>query len=335
MPEGKGGVSTPGAPLYTGLRPLRTFCMLSIVAYHTSWSWEDDPDPLLGVAFGLTTLQVILCSLVAGSSREPALSSFVQRRARRLLRPWLLWSVFYLVVQIAESLRYGHEWDARIEPSAWLIGGSGHLWFLPYGFVVSVLALLATRACRGRLAVRGACVAALSGSVLLLFAEVLGRSLQPPPPLRVWLEGLPALAFGVAIGRALSIRDLSKQRLLLVGTSLVALLPLLLGSHVVSSSHLWPRYAVAVPLACLGFTIPFPEFRLLTWLAEVNMGVYLVHMFALQVTKQSAWLVQTGGLLHVASVYLLSVAIISTLPLLLWVLRGQRSAHEQSTMQAS
>ena len=332
MGDGGEGAPSSRAPLYTGLRPLRTFCMLSIVAYHTSWSLEKEPDPLLGVSFGLTTLQVVLCALVARGSREPVLSTFVQRRARRLLRPWILWSALYIGLQILQSIQLGNEWSDRLVPSRWLRGGSFHLWFLPYGFAASLLALLATRACRGHLAARGACIASMLGALLLLLAQVSASFLQPSPPLDLWLDGLPAVAFGVAIGRALSIRELPRQRALLAGIAAVSLLPLLLGSYLVPSSHLWPGYAIAVPLACLGFSIPFPEFRVLTWLAGVNMGVYLVHIIALHLVDRVEWLLGASDLLRVIAVYLLSVALVSLPPLLLKRLRGQISVRIRSTL---
>ena len=284
--------------------------MLSIVAHHVRWTEDVPPEPLLGVSFGLNTLQVILCALVARGSREPELRPFAARRTRRLIRPWLVWSGVYIAVKILQSLRYGHPWDDQLNAGMWLVGGSFHLWFLPYGFAVSFLALGAKRLFRGERASAGAVICGAVGAALQLFNRACEEAIRPPAPFDLWLDGLPAVGFGVAVGCALSVKSPARKCFLLLLISTFALLPLAVGGMIAATSDLWARYAVAVPLACVGFVVPFPEISTLRWLAERNMGVYVVHTLALQLIDRLDMLEGAGDATRIASVYAASVAMI-------------------------
>ena len=290
--------------MYTGLRPVRTLCMLSIVAYHVRWSASAATEPLLGISFGLTTLQVILCALVARGAQEVPASSFLRRRAARLLRPWLIWSLVYLAVRVAQSARYGHGWDDQLEPSMVLVGGAFHLWFLPYGFAASAAAWGLLRLTRGPRALGGAIAGAMLGGATLLVSSASSATLQPWPPLNLWLDGLPAVFFGVAIGRALSLEGARRRRAMLLLIVAAAVVPVWLGGGWLPWSQLWARYAVAVPLAVVGFLWRAPSSRLLTWLAERNMGVYVVHILVLQAVDRVSVLHGAPDALRILTVYI-------------------------------
>lgn len=301
--------------VFTGLRPVRTVCMLSIVAYHVRWSASEATEPLLGVSFGLTTLQVILCALVARGAREVSTGPFLKRRAVRLLRPWLIWSLVYVAVKVAQSLRYGHGWDDQLGASMWLVGGAFHLWFLPYGFAASAAAFGLLRLTRGSWASRGAVLAASMALVSLMTSTLSRSALDPWPPLDLWLDGLPAVFFGVAIGRALSVRDPRRRRALLLLTAGVSLAPLAVGAWWFPWSQLWARYAVAVPLAVVGFQWRLPNSKVLAWLAERNMGVYVVHILVLQAADRMSVLQGAPDAVRILAVYAGSLALVVGLDL--------------------
>lgn len=297
--------------VFTGLRVVRTVAMLSIVAYHVLWSPDQEPDPIFGVAFGLSTLQVVMCALIARRSTAPTPRDFVPRRAARLLLPWIFWSVVYIAVKVLLALRYGHAWWSPFEWSMVIAGGSFHLWFLSYGFVASLVVLFATRACEGNRARMAIPVAGVAGTALVLLGTVLTRALPLPDPLPLWIDGSAAVAFGLAIGRALSLEGRSERRTWLLIISGMALLPLLVGPSLAPHSQLWARYGVAVPLACLGFSVRVPESRLLTFLASYNMGVYVVHILAIQLVNRLpllAGLPDAGRIMAVYGICLVLVA---------------------------
>jgi len=284
--------------------------MLSIVAYHVRWTATEVTEPLLGISFGLTTLQVILCALVARGSREVSAVRFLERRAVRLLRPWLIWSLVYLAVKVAQSVRYGHVWDDQLDPSMWLVGGAFHLWFLPYGFAASGAAFGLSRLTRGTRASGGAALVALLGGVTLMASSVSRVALDPWPPLDLWLDGLPAVFFGVAIGRALTVEDPRRRRRLLLLIAGVSLVPIAVGAAWLPWSQLWARYAVAVPLALVGFQWRAPGSRFLTWLAERNMGVYVAHILVLQAVDRVSLLQGAPDALRILAVYSGSLAMV-------------------------
>ena len=60
-------------------------------------------------------------------------------RARRLLMPWLVWSVVYGGVKLAEALVEGQPLGSAFAPWMLLTGPAIHLWFLPFAFAASLV----------------------------------------------------------------------------------------------------------------------------------------------------------------------------------------------------
>jgi hypothetical protein len=98
-------------------------------------------------------------------------------RAVRLLLPWIAWSAVYVVLR-RDAAPYG--WATL------LIGGSLHLWYLPFAFAASIALGRWTRSVDRRvwLAACGAASAASS------FADV-------PAPFVQWIGALPAVFLGL------------------------------------------------------------------------------------------------------------------------------------------
>ena len=303
----------PTREVYTGLRVIRTLAMLSIVAYHVEWKPDREPDPVFGVSFGLNTLQVIMCALIARHAVAPRLGKFTAKRARRLLVPWVFWSLAYIVVEVLLSVRYGHTWWAPLHLSMIYTGGSFHLWFLLYGFAASLLVLCCLRACEGDRARVAIPLAAGLGSVLVLFGTTLNVALTPPDPFQLWLDGSAAVAFGLALGRALSLPGARERLGWMALISALAVLPLLVGPDLAPRSQLWSRYAIAVPLACAGFLVRVPESRLLVFLASCNLGIYVVHMLSLRLVDRLPWLDQASEPARIGAVYGISLLAVGLL----------------------
>ena len=85
--------------------------------------------------------------------------------------------------------------------------------------------------------------------------------------------------------------------------TVAAVVPVWLGGGWLPWSQLWARYAVAVPLAMVGFLWRAPSSRLLTWLAERNMGVYVVHILVLQAVDRVSVLHGAPDALRILTVY--------------------------------
>jgi len=262
--------------VFNGLRAVRTLAMLSIVGYHVTW------EPIFGIAFGLTSLQVIMCALAGRRPSAYPLAEFTRKRARRLLAPWILWSALYGLFEIVRSLLAGDSPRAQFESWMWVSGSSFHLWFLPFAFAASLSVNVIQRLFRRPRPHTHVAVSALVGSALLLGADPLKSYLQPTMPFDLWIDGTPAMAFGLAIGRSLTVTARPQRAVLLLGIALAALLPLILGLGPLGPSELFERYAIAIPVVCLGLLIDLPDRRWMARLASMNLGVYLVHMLAIR-----------------------------------------------------
>lgn len=304
VPAAVAGPAASSRAVYTGLRPLRTVAMLSIVGFHVSW------EPPFGVAFGLTCLQTILCALATRRPRSTPLAPFARRRAKRLLVPWVFWSSVYALFEIVRAWHAGQPLFGRLEGCSWASGASFHLWFLPFAFCASVAAnrlqsVFERQPARGSIA-----TTALFGVALVLAAVPLGVLLTPPMPFGMWLDGAATIAFGLAIGRSLALEDPGERRASLTGVAALALLPWLLSLHVVDPSPLFTRYAVAVPLAVLGFLVRAPESRVLGTLASCNLGVYLVHMLVIRLVDHVPGVNEVAALPHTLLVYLACLGVV-------------------------
>lgn len=249
-------------------------------------------EPILG---GLGLPVFLLAVFAFGTRRDEPVPAplFLRARARRLLVPWLFWSAAYLLL---EAWRPDPAHD--VTP---LRGAAPHLWFLPYAFVLAVLARpLHRRAVRmePRAAVRA----------FLLIAVVLGAVVNRhgpgrPFPFDAWLLGAPAPFLGVAFGRVLAMEPAERRRVAL--RIAVVALPvgvLLHAARGVEPGSRWLLAAGLFALAAAWTGRVDPVSRALT---TVRYGVYCVH-FALVVHQP--WL--EPGLPRALVVYALSASLI-------------------------
>ena len=295
---GQGPAQGPGqSELFSGLRVVRTIAMLSIVGYHVTW------EPIFGIAFGLTSLQIIMCALVARAERARPLAGICQKRATRLLAPWIAWSGVYALFEVGRHSLAGEGALDWVEPWMWIAGTSFHLWFLPFGFAASVTVNAALRLARPARPAAQATVAALAGAALLVAIDPLKRLIAPVNPFDLWIDGLPTLLFGIAVGRSIAVTDRVRRAALLLVVAALGLVPFVLGSTVLPASGLYERYAVAIPVVCLGLIVPVPDRRWMATLAATNLGVYLVHMLAIRVMDRLPAIASVHELARVAIAY--------------------------------
>ena len=282
---------TADQEVYSGLRIVRTLAMLSVIGGHILWR------PAFGVAFGVTSLQIVMCALQSRTARARRFGEVARRRSLRLLAPWAAWCGIYGLIEVAKAWRWGQPVAARFDQNWWLAGTSFHLWFLPFAFFASLLANRLHRGVEKHSPGASVVLFSLLGAVLVLAAPTLNALLHTAGPLVYWVDGLGTIAFGVAIGRALSIRDSGARQPWFLLILACAVLPLLLAS---GSAHVHERYGVAVALVCAGFMLRSRDSSVLTLLATYNLGVYLVHVLVLQsmerfpVLAELSWTARLG-----------------------------------------
>lgn len=241
---------------------LRLAAAVVIVLFHADapgGSW-------MSAAMGVFT--ALLTYYVANGARDglPALGA-IRARAGRLLLPFLLWFAISVALLTADALVGGQDpWGDLRRWLPWT-GTMGQLWFLPWAFVVSLVVMalhpLARRAHGG--AALGL-IAAVAALIHVVDAE---------GTLRPWSNGtavllayLPAAGFGWAI----ALQRTRPGRLVAF-----ALLSILLG--LLAREWAFQRQLiVGVPLVVAAL-LAGPVLRgLPLWVADLAMGIYLVHI---------------------------------------------------------
>jgi len=288
------------------LELLRIVASLAVVHHHMRTGF------VLGIGFGLPLFLLILFGLSSsGSTREPLLG-FAQRKARFLLVPWLRWSAIYVALLLLGNVAQGRAPLARLESEMLWSGGHLSLWFLPFA-AVAVVAARALQRCAARLPIHAAMLAAALSAALWTEVVAYVTSFDLPRlPARFWLRSSPGILWGLALGLSLKLGTRSRCAWLGAVTA-VATLAFLLSPSGHDDDSIPRRYAVAVPLVCVGFVWKprLPAF--VPALAGVCFGVYLVHSLVGSVLwhlfEVSSW----NGAVHTLAAWSLSALLVAGL----------------------
>lgn len=253
-----------------GLRILAGF---GIVWWHT----ENAPGRSIGYA-GLPVFLMIFCALTVSGRTwdEGNFYSFARRKALRLIKPWIFWSIVYLGVKVSRQLYLKEALSGCLERNMLLVGTHIHLWYLPYAFMVCLLIFPLRRLCMHSQHRRTLLLAVGAGCILLVLCPVAMVSFELPRPVPQWFFGLPALSIGVAIGIVYSRMSGNTQRLVFVimalSTVFICLMMKSLGYH-----DLATPYCVAIVPVCTVFMWNGRLHKSLYKWASLTYGVYLIH----------------------------------------------------------
>ena len=192
-------------------------------------------------------------------------------RARKLVLPWLFWSLMFRVVMLKVSDDPG-KWQLLTDPWSLLVGSSVHLWFLPFVMLAMALVEPAGRMIRTPRALAAALVGLVAVSVPLFWAlKVSGL----PEPLPQWLFGVPVYCLGLLLGLGHHLQRPRWPMLAAMAMSVIA--------YVLSDGAAWAFTVVAAVLAFEAFWRLPLRGRWLPFLGQVAFGIYLVHPFFLLV----------------------------------------------------
>ena len=252
---------------------LRILAALGVVSFHTHSVFPRS----IGVV-GFLVLMISFCVFVVNKPDPYNLTDLVGRKAQRLLKPWLFWSIVYGGFCLAKVVYKDVPFSEVFSASMLVTGTSIHLWFLPFAFVAAVFLVLIHRTIvRIPIAVTVP-TAVVIGALCLLGCSILTQSVQRlQTPLGQWLLGLPAVPLGFAIGQSMLLESAQlrlNRYLWIVSSTAVSVLVLAwLGFGV----RFAVRYLVAVAMVCSALYWQGRPDVISRILAPLSYGIYLIH----------------------------------------------------------
>lgn len=220
-------------------------------------------------------------------------------RAKRLVVPWAFWSAFYLAPRLIHAWRHGESAGALFSPDMLLVGGAGHLWYLPFAFVATVVSSYALGLVRSRLAW------SLAAALALAAAGVAYGGLRDVFPAPQWMLGSTAALLGVAMrsmrpGRA----NAWKMAAIAGPLAAAALVAYRCGGAPVALPA-----AAGSAMLCVAWSIRTESPKWLSYCAGLGYGVYLLHPAALWFVRPLGFGVIPTTAAAVASAGLLTAAL--------------------------
>jgi hypothetical protein len=251
---------------------LRVLAMLEIVRYH------DHGDRLtlvggLGLPTFLLLTNLFNCTLT--HKRGPA--KFMQDKRKRLVVPWVFWSLFYGAWLFWGAFRHGQPVSEVLSWQMILAGTSSHLWFVPFAFASATLVASAqyfTRTLPDR--------ATGYAAVVVGAAVLIGIGLMPPreyaAPIPQWLLSTPSAFLGFALGR-LVIADGPQFRVRTAWPIALGAAALATYCALFAPNFLMQRYATSILLVLAVLLVPGRPEPVSQFMSPLLFGIYLSHHF--------------------------------------------------------
>lgn len=200
--------------------------------------------------------------------------AIIRKRAARLLKPYLIWSLIFLVASPVFNLLTGkpilnpkfQEWTTWLRI---IFDGQAalHLWFLVHLFYITVLLVLIKYSCVAGILNRWLAVGLSAG--LIAISGLCGGNAFTYYGVRLYafvLLGWAIFGFLPAWRRV----PLVVWGLLTIALGLIHVLGL-------PGSRFWYDYILVIPLLVLTLVASIPSTRIGKFLAEKSLSVYLVH----------------------------------------------------------
>lgn len=185
-------MSKPAAHRH-GIDLARFLAAFGVVYAHSEASLHDWSGHLALALFA------ILTAFLAVKSAERAGGSYAYLpRAKRLILPWVVWSVFYWIVEAAIT-DGPDKFRPLVDPWSLLYGGYIHLWFLPFIGLAMVLVAPAVSYVTSPRRLAGVSALMVGLSAPLFWAH---EALALPEPLPQWAFTLPCYVLGLLLAKA-------------------------------------------------------------------------------------------------------------------------------------
>lgn len=186
---------------------LRILSASAVASFHT----HDWFPRSLGL-IGFVILILVFCTFVVNRPEPYDLANLAKRKAKRLLKPWVFWSLVYGVIALAKVVCMDESFSEVFFWRMLLVGTRIHLWFLPFAFVAALLLALIHRRIMNISDTYNIVTATLIGTLCVFGCSILQSCVNPPVPLGQWSLGLPAIPLGFAIGRIMLQQNVKDRR---------------------------------------------------------------------------------------------------------------------------
>ena len=272
-------------PRIANIERLRIVSAFGIASFHT----HDWFPRSIGVV-GFIILLLSYCAFVVNKPEPYGIAEVARRKARRLLKPWLFWSIIYGGLGLAKMVYENVSFSDVFSPTMLLTGTRIHLWFLPFAFVAALFLTLIHRRIVGIPDSFTITTAISIGALCIFGCSIIQSQLQPPTPLAQWILGLPAIPLGFAIGRIKILprtEDRKKYFVFVILSTLTACVGCVVFDRL--SHGIWLNYGSKFAIRYFVSLIIFCS--ALHWrgkldlvsanLASLSYGIYLVHPLVL------------------------------------------------------
>jgi len=239
---------------------LRLAAAFGIVVFHAG-----DVTGRLSAYSGLIIF-VILFTYFIPKSTKCGIDTALANRIRRLIIPWMAWSVVYGMISIMLGRSFYNYPDVTL--SVILTGTSVHLWFLPFAFLSSSLIIIleSTFPFNRHFPMLFGILSLLSLPIMSYWWRMTG---DMPIPFNQWRHALPAVFIG------LFLRYCRSRRMLLFFTAAIVTSSLY-ASGIGSDSYGTP-YVIGVLSCVLCLFSPNVMPERITKYTKDAYGIYLVH----------------------------------------------------------
>lgn len=256
-------ISAQPKTYFAAIDYLRIAAAFAIIYFHVAFQLSAP-----GSAYAFAGLHALTAAAVFFAARSRSTSTdgqIVRKRFERIMIPWLAFSIIHLAIAF---------YDRRFE--TWMIwtGGSLHLWFLPFIFIVTCVVAIGAR--RGMLVQGYAMSIAWIVCGLALLASELRFELPGtvPPPVPQYRNAATAVFFGLAIWSfprqsSFAVRGIAIA-LFNIATALIWM------ALRTDSTKAYPAAALGASVFALCLGVAVEPTRTTAFLGRIAFGVYLV-----------------------------------------------------------
>ena len=264
---------------------LRILSAFGVASFHTH-GWFPRS---IGVA-GFIILLLSYCAFVVDKPEPYGVAKVAKRKAQRLLKPWLFWSIIYGGLGLVKMVHENISFSEVFSPIMLLTGTRTHLWFLPFAFVAALLLTIIHQRIVGVRDSFTITIAILIGALCVFVCSILQSHLHPPKPLAQWILGLPAIPIGFAIGRIKILErngDRKKYFVFVILSALAVCVGCVVfdrlshGIWLNYSSKFAIRYFVSLVIFCAALHWRGKLDTVSASIASLSYGIYLVHPLVL------------------------------------------------------